>query len=101
MTKIEKMSRENGKCIYEGETYILTQQAYAENGKNGGVIYKAHAIKENEKPDATGYVDAYLITWALTEYAEAHMDEIEDESECCDWENPIDCKRADWYKLED
>lgn len=94
-----------GTVTYEGKTYTLAQQAYADNyGTDGGVAYYASAI------DAEG--NGYRVTWHLTPEYEAaaarvqaaysdgnepdgrDLSLVEDESNACDWETPYDVSEA-------
>ena len=87
-----------GKITYEGKEYTLTQQAYIA-GMNEEPYYLANAIdnKGNE----------YEVKWELNEYTREKYDEIEkqielgkepnyslveDESDACDWDCPINVR---------
>jgi hypothetical protein len=83
----------NATVNFKGKVFTLTQDAYADNyGTDGEVRYYASAV------DSDGNV--YRAIWETTEEwneAEAAYKAtgevngyIEDESNACDWENPID-----------
>jgi hypothetical protein len=92
MKTIEELEKEFGTVKFDGNTYIMLDQAHADNyGAPARVVYEAPAILKGAKPDAYGYVDLYTLRWELTDWAREHGEEIEDESEYCDWDNPNDC----------
>ena len=74
----------NGHCVFERISYILTQQAYSVNDCSSefGYNYQANAKKESEWDDEGA--DEYIVMWET-------IDECEDgdESNACDWDNPI------------
>lgn len=102
-----------GTADFGGATYTLTQDAYISNyGTAGCVRYYAHAT------DAAG--DTFLVAWDTTEAwdlacerasleGESDLDgeqlarlgelqamglpNVEDESNACDWANPVSVKR--------
>ena len=87
------IKKDYGTVEFEGKTYTLTQDAYAENyGTDGAVRYYAAAV------DADG--NEYLVTWETTEQWDEAQEEyketsevngyIEDESNACDWDSPIE-----------
>ena len=52
-------NRDYGTTQYEGETYIITCEAWVDNyGSNGDVAYYAYATKDNKK---------YRVMWYTTE----------------------------------
>ena len=89
---------------YAGHTYTLQQDAYADNyGTDGAVRYYAHAT-DNDGND-------YTVRWNTTpEWDEAQAEAeriakqyepstapsyeypalLDDESNACDWDNPVD-----------
>jgi hypothetical protein len=70
------LEAEFGTVDVEGNTYYLTQQAYI-TGSDDDVCYEAAAIASNG--------DVYTVRWAVCE----DWQEIEDESDRCDWAKPI------------
>lgn len=67
-----------GIVTFEGKEFALTQQAYVDGPANGTPYYKASAVdqKGNE----------YEVTWEVVE----NWEQVEDESEMCDWDNPVE-----------
>ncbi|WP_232239208.1 hypothetical protein [Paenibacillus sp. FSL M8-0142] len=61
----------------DGKEITLTQDAYIDGLPGERPIYKAHGT------DAQG--NEYIVTWNVVD----GWENIEDESEMCDWENPI------------
>ena len=94
----EKMNY--GTVKYKGKTYTLTQIACADNGPDGTTRYYARA------EDAQGVV--HEIVWETTDDWNAHQNNpdhpmhvgdwscgwCEDESNACDWDNPIIVQEA-------
>ena len=89
------MDNNYGTVTFEGKVYTLTEQAEAANyGTDGEVRYYANAV------DADG--ERYKVAWETTEaWNEATEDYkttgevnglIEDESNACDWDNPVDVR---------
>ena len=83
------------KIVYNGVEITLTENAEAANyGTDGNVEYTATG------KGSDGHT--YLITWATTEewndaveegidkYGEPNNSYCQDESNACDWDNPID-----------
>lgn len=105
--EFERLVKESeATCNYvdvDGKRYYINGVAYADNDQYGDIVYRANAY--------TGEFDelqCYRITWELTEeykeYSRLHEEYvkendgdtnsewvgyIEDESNCCDWDNPI------------
>jgi len=106
-----------GTVDYEGKTLTLTQMAYADNyGTNGEVRYYAHA--EDEEGNTFKVVWETTLEWdeagelfnlelkqeqqpeSFDDEDQERMDELEakgvqsyliqDESDACDWENPVE-----------
>ena len=69
------------KVSFEGKEYTLTQQAYIDGPADGTPVYKATAV------DQEG--NEYEVEWEVRE----NWEEIEDESDMCDWENPVSVER--------
>ena len=95
-SKLEKMAIDNGACIYEGERYILTQQAYID-GPVDDPVYRAMAIRESDKPDEDGWQAAYEIEWDLLA---DYVPEQSDESCACDWEHADRVRTVGEYSVE-
>jgi hypothetical protein len=81
-----------GTVSHEGRTLALTQQAYADNyGTDGGVRYRATAMDDDS--------NEYRVEWATTPEWDAAQAAYRadpdcvahqgDESEACDWANPV------------
>lgn len=104
------MKKNYGLVEFEGKTYELTQEAYADNyGTNGEICYKAFAKLQGDAEDNT-----YLVIWETTdtwnEYTELHNEYLkendytdnnsdwiaylEDGSNACDWDNPISVEKC-------
>lgn len=76
MKKFQELNAFNSTIVeVDGKEYRTTQDPYVSDDGN---TYKAHAL------DAKG--NEYLITWEVINA------ETTDESEACDWEEPIDIK---------
>lgn len=91
------MDNNYGTVEFEGKTYTLTQDAYANNyGTDGAVRYYAAAV------GADG--NRYMVEWETSEEWDAAQDDykatgevsgyIEDEQNACDWDNPISVTEA-------
>lgn len=79
---IEKMEEKFGVAVFNGNKYVLIQDAYLD-GSVGSPAYFADAIKASDEPDEDGYVQIYEVEWEII-YPE------EDEGSRCDWEKPVD-----------
>lgn len=113
MDNYTTQKKENGEVVFKGKKYALIQSAYVDNyGMDGGVRYYAHAIDKigkkykvawdttaewnkhqggHEEQDASGYKVIGPV---------AHPDKMtcgfcEDESNACDWDNPISVESVD------
>jgi len=73
-TYAQALAANNGTVKHGDLTLALTQQAYA---AYAGDAYYASAIDEDG--------DKYHVTWATL----CDLADIDDESEACDWANPI------------
>ncbi len=69
------------KINFEGKTYTLTQDAYIDGPAEGTPYYRAMAI------DQEG--NEYEVTWEVVE----NWEQIEDESEMCDWDSPASVEK--------
>ncbi|MNH75587.1 hypothetical protein D3C73_278310 [compost metagenome] len=65
------------KVMFDGKEIALTQDPFIDGVAGERPMYKAHGI------DGDG--QEYLITWAVFD----NYQEIEDESEMCNWDKPI------------
>lgn len=94
-------SRLNGDSDNNFEYIYLVDEAYADNGENGEIVYRAHGIDCNEND--------FLITWELSKDCKEHTESWEagtfgtycpkcqsydcyfmhDESQNCNWDSPI------------
>ncbi|MET3505554.1 hypothetical protein [Halalkalibacter oceani] len=73
MKKFEELNSGNSTIVeFEGKEYRTLQDAYV---SDDGSEYKAHAVDENDKE--------YMIYWETINF------DTSDESEACDWDNPI------------
>ena len=85
----EEYKKENIEITFEGKKYVLIEDAEMYTYQHNGwdiTEYNARAI------DEAGSL--YSVTWEITdefekELEEAGIMEYVDESEACDWENPI------------
>lgn len=71
-----------GKVTFNGKDYTLTQQPYVD-GYDNNVRYYASAV------DANG--EEYKVAWKVK--SNIDINEIEDESDACDWDKPVDVKK--------
>ena len=78
MKNVMEMKKDYGYVEFEGEEYVLIQDAYLD-----GTEYVADAIKVGE-PDEDGYVTVYKVAWKIL------YPEVEDAGDACDWDNPAD-----------
>ena len=96
MKKYEEYKKEYGEVIFEGRKYALKEEPYMDQYELRGwemTEYNANALDEMG--------DLYYITWDTTTEFDKKLEEEElqfiDESEACDWENPITVeKRMGW-----
>lgn len=65
------------KVKFEGREYTLQQDAYIDGVAGDTPVYKAMALDDEG--------NEYEVTWEVVD----HWEELEDESEMCDWENPV------------
>ncbi|KIL12207.1 hypothetical protein B4127_1538 [Bacillus pumilus] len=74
--KFQDLNHNNSTIVvFEGKEYRTTQNPHV---NNDGTHYTAHAVdKMNEE---------YTIEW---EISVVDFENLEDESEACDWENPV------------
>ncbi|WP_019156825.1 hypothetical protein [Robertmurraya massiliosenegalensis] len=83
MKKFEELGYTvHGEVEHEGKVIRLTQNAYLD-GTHENPYYSANGI------DAEG--NEYEITWDVVE----NWKELEDESECCDWDEPKSVEQID------
>lgn len=74
--KFENLNQSNSTIVFsEGEEYRTTQNPYV---NDEGTHYMAHAVDEKN--------DEYMIEW---EIVHPDYNSLDDESETCDWENPV------------
>ena len=88
-TELEKMGQENGTVEHDGDTIYLTQQAYV---SDDGQTYRSRGVDIDD--------NGYRITW-INLYADHRCGHdgncavegcngwCEDESNACDWDNPL------------
>ncbi len=82
--KLKGLEKKFGAAVvFEGVKYWLTQNAYI-TGPLDSPYYEASAI------DASG--NHYTIYWDIL--PEIDINDIQDESECCDWDNPSNVEAA-------
>ena len=96
MIDINDMEKKFGSVEYEGEKYILLQDAYLENdGAYGDAAYFADAVKVGDTPDE-GYLPVYTVVWEIIDK------ETEDAGNACDWDTPADIRDSGaTFDLED
>lgn len=103
MTVAELQAR-HGAVEYEGKTYVLVVDAYAD-GTADNQYYTADAIIPAEGPADDGMYNAYCITWApksdwLAYAAEcAEAGDWVDEGDACDWDSPDSVELCGGYDL--
>jgi hypothetical protein len=68
---------------FEGTTYYMTQDAYADNYQNEPAVF-THAV--SGETDESGNLIIYRVRW---DYIEA-----EDLEDCADWDSPVDVTRC-------
>jgi hypothetical protein len=74
-----------GDILWDGRILRLTQIAYVDNyGTDGDIVYRANA------EDADG--NDYIVMWEP--YPEYAKELPADESDSCDWENPVSIERV-------
>ena len=73
------MDKGFGSVTFKGKKYVLTQDAWVDGVQGRESYYKAAA------EDAEG--NEYMVYWNITH---PDFNNLEDESEACDWDNPID-----------
>lgn len=95
----EKLSNKYGTCTYEGEEYVLTQNAYID-GPVDDPYYLGMAIKASDTPDEDGFLPAYQITWFPRAEWLADPDLQEDEGDACDWDSPYSVEHVGGYDPE-
>ncbi len=83
--RIKKMEKEFGSVEFEGEKYILVQDAYL-YGPVDNAAYFANAIKAGDEPNDGGFIPLYEVKWEII------YPEEEDEGSRCDWEHPVDVR---------
>ena len=71
-----------GSVTFDGEEYVLLEDAFLDNNNRGEGAYFARAIKASESPDDEGYISYYMVEWAISN------PETEDGGGACDWDNP-------------
>ena len=97
MTKFEKAKAEfekkYGIIIFNGKQYVYVSEAYAD-GTYADPHYSSYAICETDTDDD----DLHSVRWEIK--PDNNFDITGDESELCDWDNPIkiDDEWADWVE---
>ena len=91
MMNFNEMAKNNGKTTFNGNEYVLTQQAYT----NDGETYEAMAIRSDEQPDEDGFITGYLVTWNVVD------SDAETEDCACDWDDPADVRECGCYNIND
>ena len=89
MNTFEKLKKENGSVIYDGVEYALYQNAYPTTTDDGEPCYKSMAlteemIKENGDDELNTHA---IVQWEV--YPERLEEDDTDESNACDWDNPV------------
>lgn len=83
--RIKEMEEKFGSVEFEGEKYILTQDAYL-SGPVDNAAYFANAIKVGDEPNDGGFIPLYEVKWEII------YPDTEDEGDRCDWEHPVDVR---------
>lgn len=83
--RIKEMEEKFGSVEFEGEKYILTQDAYL-YGPVDNAAYFANAIKVGDDPNDGGFIPLYEVKWEII------YPDTEDEGDRCDWEHPVDVR---------
>ena len=94
MNTFEKLKKENGAVVYDGIEYALYDNAYATNNSDGELCYESLALTE-EMIEENG--DDELNTHAIVQwevYPEWLEEDDTDESNACDWDNPVSVNRV-------
>ena len=89
---LAEMEKENGTATIDDMKYVLIKQPYVDDimqGCSSRTMYNARAVREDAPLDDYGYTDLYVIRWTPKQ----GFEEIEDESDACDWDNPEECER--------
>ena len=91
MKTIETLKEEFGSVEYEGNVYVLTQDAYLEyNANYDWTFYTALALRADEYgPDFDD--PAYMVEWDII------RPDAEDEGDACDWDTPCAVKYVGTY----
>ena len=84
------MEKKFGSVEYEGEKYILIQNAYLSNrDAYGDAAYFANAVKAGDTTDdeyVPVYVPVYTVEWEIIN------PEAENEADTCGWNSPVDVR---------
>lgn len=95
------LSENNGTVEHNGRTLALTQPAYCDAyGTDGEVCYYASAIDDNGgtykvRWDTTADWDARCAAvQAEMQAGEDITDPLDDESDACDWDSPVEIREA-------
>ena len=76
MTNFKDLNVTNSTIIeLEGKEYRTTQEPFV---NDEGTEYKAHAVDEAN--------NEFMIVWDINH---SDFENLEDESEACDWDNPV------------
>lgn len=97
---INELREKHGWVKFEGKTYTLLRDAYADDDR-GDPIYRVFAICEEDGTDELGCYPVYDVVWdVLDEYIAACEEDpfaYVDEALACDWENPRDVRDSAGY----
>ena len=92
--RVSGMATDNGAGYieYQGEKYALLAQAHAD-----GDVYTAPAVKLGDDIDCFDWsAPRYEVEWEINE---DFIPKDDDESDACDWQNPIDVRENGVYRF--
>jgi len=80
--ELNSLAKSAGTFEQDGQTYVLLQQAYADNNKHQEAAFFATAVKIGDEI-VDGLVPTYMVEWEIIDH------DTEDDGNACDWDNPI------------
>ena len=94
--RVRDMANANGAGYieYQGEKYALLEQAHIDDGN----VFTAPAVKLGDYIDCDDWsAPRYEVEWEINEDFVPKDDD--DESDACDWQNPIDVRENGTYRF--
>ena len=91
--ELKTLVKSAGSFKQDGQTYVLLQQAYADNNKYQEAAFFARAVKIDDEIIA-GVAPTYMVEWEITDH------DTEDDGNACDWDNPISVKDCSYVDLD-